>query len=129
MEIRVVDFRTDKRFDRRRREARTLEAIIGMYCRAHHGGAGALCADCAALADYAQRRLERCVFGDAKPKCANCLVHCYRDEMRERVREVMRWAGPRMLLRNPWLAVMHLVDGRRPVPQLPVRAPGERDAP
>lgn len=129
METRVVDFRTDKRFDRRRREARTLEAMILMYCRAHHGRGGAPCADCGGLADYAQRRLERCVFGDAKPTCANCLVHCYRDEMRERVREVMRWAGPRMLLRHPYLAVMHLLDGRRPVPQLPVRAGKKPDSP
>jgi hypothetical protein len=31
--------------------------------------------------------------------------------MRERVREVMRYAGPRMLLHHPWLAICHLVDG------------------
>ncbi len=45
---------------------------------------------CAALLEYATRRLERCVFGDAKPTCANCLVHCYTAEMREKVRVMMR---------------------------------------
>lgn len=78
-----------------------------------------MCAECAALAGYARRRLERCVFGDAKPTCANCVVHCYRADMRERVREMMRWAGPRMLLRHPVLAIRHMIDGRRPALLLP----------
>ena len=123
MEVRVIPFVTDKRFVRRRREHRTLEAMIAMYCIHHHGGDG-LCADCRDLADYALRRLERCVFGDAKPTCANCTVHCYRDDMRERVRVVMRWAGPRMLARHPILAITHILDGRRPAPALPAKRGG-----
>lgn len=119
MEQKVVEFRTDKRYARRAREQKTLEAMMGMYCRRHHG-ARALCAECSALAEYAERRLERCVFGDAKPTCANCVVHCYRDDMRERIREMMRWAGPRMLFRHPILGIMHKLDGRRPAPLLPV---------
>ena len=78
-----------------------------------------LCAECAALMDYATRRLDRCVFGDDKPTCANCKVHCYSKSMRERVREVMRYAGPRMVWRHPVLALAHLRDGRRPAPDLP----------
>lgn len=121
MERKVIEFRTDKRFAFRAREHRTLEAMMRMYCR-HHHGAKALCAECSALAEYAQRRLERCVFGDAKPTCANCLVHCYRADERERIRAMMRWAGPRMIFRHPLLAFMHkVVDGRRPAPQLPAR--------
>jgi hypothetical protein len=97
---------------RRRRERKTLQAMMRMYCRGHHGQA--LCMECSALARYAERRLERCVFGDAKPTCANCSVHCYKAAMRERMRAVMRWSGPRMLLRHPLLAVLHMLDGRRP---------------
>jgi hypothetical protein len=118
MATKVVEFRTDKRFARRARELKTLETMLRMYCRHHHGGEP-LCAECAALAEYARRRLERCVFGDAKPTCANCLVHCYRADMRERVREMMRWAGPRMLFRHPVLGILHILDGRRPAPLLP----------
>ena len=124
---RVVEFRTDRRFSRRAREAKTLDAMIRMHCM-HHHGSGPLCTECEALSGYARRRLERCVFGDAKPTCANCVVHCYRGDMRERVREVMRWAGPRMLLRHPVLAVWHLADSRRPVPLLPGGRP-EDDRP
>lgn len=122
MEAKVVEFRTDPRFVRRAREQRTLEAMMRMYCRRHHGGEP-LCAECSELAQYAQRRLERCVFGDEKPTCANCLVHCYKAAMRERVRVIMRWAGPRMLLRHPVLAIRHVIDGHRPAPRLPGKAP------
>jgi len=104
---------------RRSRELDTIAAMITMYCRAHHRPAGAmLCADCGALHDYARRRLRRCVFGDAKPTCAKCTVHCYKAAMRERVRQVMRWAGPRMLWRHPVLALWHEVAGRRAAPSL-----------
>lgn len=103
---------------RRKRELRTIQAMIRMYCRHHHSGDQRLCVDCAGLAAYAERRLESCVFGDAKPTCAKCTVHCYSASKREQVKMVMRWAGPRMLLRHPVLAMFHLVDGRRFAPQL-----------
>jgi Nitrous oxide-stimulated promoter len=107
----------------RARELTTIGVMVRMYCRDHHGTGGALCNECRALMDYATRRLERCVFGDDKPTCANCTVHCYTKEMRERIRDVMRYAGPRMLLRHPWLGITHLIDGRRPAPELPKKSP------
>jgi len=101
---------------RLRRERTTIAAMIGIYCRDHHGGRD-LCASCGQLAVYAAQRLDRCPFGADKPTCANCTVHCYRPEMRDRVKIVMRYAGPRMLLRHPILAVMHKwVDARRDAP-------------
>jgi hypothetical protein len=120
--MQTVEFTTDKRFVRRRRELKVIQTMVGLYCRGNrHAGRAPLCADCAALLSYATRRLERCVFGDAKPTCANCVVHCYRAEMREQIRAVMRWAGPRMMLRHPIMAIAHLIDERRPVPMLPVK--------
>lgn len=125
MKPQVISFVTDKRFVRRRRELATIEAMARMYCRHHHGGPG-LCRECKELHDYARRRLERCVFGDAKPTCANCTVHCYRADMREKVRAMMRWSGPRMLLRHPVVAILHMIDGRRPAPRLPEKRQGAR---
>jgi hypothetical protein len=102
---RVIEFVSDKRFVRRARELKTIETMLRLYCRGHeHERSAPLCADCAALFEYATRRLERCVFGDSKPTCTNCLVHCYSAQAREQVRVVMRWAGPRMLLRHPIVA-------------------------
>jgi hypothetical protein len=112
---------------RLRREWRTLDAMIAIACRGRRhdrqgSGRRALCAECAELRAYAEQRLLRCPFGADKPTCNNCQVHCYRPEMRERVREIMRFAGPRMLLRHPMLAVLHLVvDERRPAPPKPSR--------
>ena len=104
---------------RRTREFRIIATMLRMYCYSHHApGQTRLCAECLALHDYARRRLERCVFGDAKPTCANCTVHCYKASMREQIRQVMRWAGPRMLWRHPVLAVRHILDGRKPAPVL-----------
>lgn len=105
------------------REEKTIAAMIALYCRDHHadaapsgGGsadAGGLCPECAELLAYACRRLETCRYGADKPTCANCATHCYAPARRERVREVMRYSGPRMLRRHPLLAVAHLVDGRK----------------
>lgn len=116
----VVEFVTDKRFVRRARELTVIKAMVRMYCRGHgHPKGDPLCADCNELYEYATRRLERCVFGDAKPTCANCTVHCYSAEKREQIRTVMKWAGPRMTFRHPILALLHVFDGRRPAPMLP----------
>jgi hypothetical protein len=103
---------------RRALELRTLLAMVTIHCRDRHGDDHDLCDGCAALAAYATRRLSRCVFGDDKPTCANCTVHCYNASMREAVRAVMRYAGPRMIYRHPMLALAHVRHGRRPAPSL-----------
>jgi hypothetical protein len=97
------------------REKRTLQAMVRMYCRAHHGTAKGLCAACDDLLAYSLCRLDRCPFGAEKTTCAKCPIHCYKPAMRTKVQAVMRWAGPRMLWRHPILAVVHMLGGlRRP---------------
>lgn len=97
------------------REWKTLQLMIWLSCRDLHGRRKALCAPCEELRAYAERRLGKCPFAEEKPTCVMCPVHCYEAEMRERVRQVMRYAGPRMLLRHPVLAIRHLLDERRPL--------------
>jgi hypothetical protein len=109
------------------REKRTVEAMIGLYCRAQHGAGHGLCAGCAALADYAWLRLQKCPFQQGKTTCAKCPVHCYRPEKRQQIRAVMRYAGPRMVLRHPRLALLHLLDGLKKSPLPPEKA-GQLDA-
>nr|MBP8870902.1 nitrous oxide-stimulated promoter family protein [Bacteroides sp.] len=60
------------------------------------------------LLEYAHMRLSRCPFGEKKNTCRLCTIHCYKPEMKERMREVMRYAGPRMLLYHPAAALRHL---------------------
>lgn len=92
------------------RERHTVEAMIALYCRLNHHG-GDLCHECRELNDYAAARLANCPFGDDKPTCLHCRIHCYTPRMRERIGEVMRFSGPRMIRRHPVLAIRHLVDG------------------
>lgn len=94
------------------REMKTLNVMIALHCRAQHDAKPSLCLSCRELADYAAYRLDKCPFRDEKPTCAKCTVHCYSPAMRERIRAVMRYAGPRMLLRHPVMAVRHLLDER-----------------
>ena len=100
------------------RERKTVRAMMDLYCADHHC-AGGLCRECAELAAYADRRLDLCPYGHDKPTCTNCPIHCYRPQPRERMREVMRYAGPRMLTTHPVLAVMHIFAGKREAPPLP----------
>lgn len=97
--------------------------MLNLWCRVHHGTTRhtGLCHDCSGLAAYADTRLERCVFGEGKPVCKDCPIHCYRPAEKNLMREVMRWAGPRMLRVHPVLAVRHLLDGKK-------RIPGRRSA-
>lgn len=97
--------------DRIEREKRVVKRMIGLYCRAHHGGTETLCPACSALCDFAGRRLDGCRFGGEKPPCELCRVHCYAPAYRERIREVMRYAGPRMLFYAPYDALWHLLRG------------------
>ena len=109
------------------REARTIEAMITIYCHGRHGTRGhEWCSECTTLAAYAGLRLEKCPYQEHKTTCTKCPTHCYRQDMRDQVREVMRYAGPRMIWKHPYLAVMHLlVDSRREKPE---RARSQRGA-
>ncbi len=109
------------RHPRMLREEKTIAAMIELYCCAHHATTDALCTECDALLAYARARLRRCPYQECKPTCVKCPVHCYKPEMRDRVRAVMRYAGPRMLLRHPLLAVLHLIDGWKKAPPAPRR--------
>jgi hypothetical protein len=102
---------------RLKREEKTIDLMIYLYCQGNHGTKGRLCEACLELKEYAHLRLEKCPYQEQKTTCANCLTHCYKQSMRDQVRTVMRYVGPRMLFKHPWLAIMHMLDGlRKPVP-------------
>jgi len=91
------------------REWSTVTAMLRIYCRDKHGGS--LCSECEELKRYVSARLDRCRFGEDKPTCAKCPVHCYQRERREQIKLVMRYSGPRMLWEHPWLSFWHMIDG------------------
>ena len=92
-------------------ERATLRAMIRIFCKGQHGE-DPLCKECSQLWDYAEERLTKCPFGVEKPTCQNCTVHCYKPEMRQQIREAMRYAGPRMIWHHPIMAIRHLIHNR-----------------
>lgn len=102
--------------DRITEEKISVERMIRLYCRYKEGNRR-LCPECSAMLEYALGRLDKCRFSNDKPTCRKCPVHCYRPDMRRRIRKVMRWSGPRMILFHPCMAVRHLareLTARRP---------------
>lgn len=112
-----------RKLDKLEREKKTLSAMLRIYCRNHHGSTGKqLCPDCKQLHEYADQRLEKCPFGDEKGPCSQCEIHCYKPEMRKRIRDVMRYSGPRMLSSHPVLALSHLINERKHKSRPPKKA-------
>ena len=103
-------------------EKRTVRHMIELWCRKNHGhkamldmdrnslGGKAMCDECRKMLDYSLARLDHCRFGDRKTKCHKCTVHCYRPDMREKIRAVMRFSGPRMILFHPLEALRYLLS-------------------
>lgn len=103
----------DKLRDKREREKVVVGEMIALYCRGNHGAKrGGLCADCAQLLAYAHLRSEKCPYMEKKTFCSSCKTHCYQPEMRERIRTVMRYSGPRMIFVHPVMAIRHLIESR-----------------
>ena len=101
---------------RMQREAKTVEMMIRRYCRDMHHTKNALCEECEKLLIYAGERLRGCPFQENKTTCGKCPIHCYKPGMRRKIQDVMRYVGPRMILTNPVLSVMHTFDGLRKEP-------------
>ena len=91
------------------REHKTINTMIQMYCERCHKSEKDLCQDCSDLYNYAEERLKKCRFGEAKPTCDSCTIHCYKPDMREKIRAVMRYAGPRMIYTHPIMGFRHLL--------------------
>lgn len=100
------------------REHSSVQAMIMLYCRKNHQ-CRTLCQECGELAGYAGKRLTKCPYGEGKTTCAKCPTHCYKPDMRERIRTVMRYSGPRMIWHHPIAAFQHLSDERRKKPVTP----------
>lgn len=98
---------------RREQEKALVSQMIALYCRKKHGGKKGLCAECQKLADYARSRSDHCPFMETKTFCSNCKVHCYQPAMREQIKDVMRFSGPRMIFTHPAAAIRHVIETKR----------------
>jgi len=105
--------------DRMGREAKTIKAMVKLYCKHHHDLNVDDCGECSVIQAYALDRLYHCPFQEGKTSCKKCPIHCYKPDMKEEVRKVMRYSGPRMMLRHPLLTIFHLIDDRQEEPVRP----------
>ena len=98
---------------KREREKRTVSLMIRIYCKKKHGTKKGLCPECEALDAYARMRSDKCPFMETKTFCSNCKVHCYKADMREKIRAVMRFSGPRMIFSHPIMAIRHVIESKK----------------
>ncbi len=99
---------------KREREKQTVSEMIALYCKKNHRTKrGELCLECIQLRNYAVMRSDKCPFMENKTFCSNCKVHCYKPEMREKIRKVMRYSGPRMIFHHPVMAVRHVIENKK----------------
>jgi hypothetical protein len=99
--------------NKREYEKQVVSQMIAIYCKKQHHTKGTLCPECAELQNYAKMRSDKCPFMETKTFCSNCKVHCYKPEMREKIKAVMRFSGPRMIFYHPVTAVRHLIETKK----------------
>lgn len=91
-------------------EKKTVQEMIRLYCHGkHHTHGQELCQECEYIAAYAAEKLQQCPRMDIKTFCSQCPIHCYGKSERERIQEIMRYAGPRMLLHHPMMTMHHML--------------------
>lgn len=95
------------------KEKDVVGKMITIYCRSKHKSGNQLCTVCEDLNTYALQRLERCPFGEGKPTCGSCTIHCYKKDMREKIKTVMRYSGPRLLFIHPIVTIKHMIRERK----------------
>lgn len=90
-------------------EKKTIEFMINLYCEKNHKTED-LCQQCKELKEFTHKKIDRCPKKETKTFCSTCTIHCYPKEKREEIRQVMKWAGPRMLWYKPSLALKHIAN-------------------
>ncbi|MBQ8802410.1 MAG: nitrous oxide-stimulated promoter family protein [Tyzzerella sp.] len=98
---------------KREKEKELVSQMIALYCKKQHGGRNGLCEECAKLDAYARMRSDKCPFMETKTFCSNCKVHCYKPDMREKIRKVMCFSGPRMIFSHPITAIRHVIESKK----------------
>ena len=99
--------------DKQKKEQELVGRMIGIYCKGKKHSRAATCAECAELMEYAVKRIASCPDTETKTFCSNCKTHCFAPVMRESIRAVMRYSGPRMLFFDPVILIKHIYHKKR----------------
>ena len=102
-----------KDINKKREEEKIIVAhMISLYCKKNHRSKE-LCPQCRELLNYAWERSDKCPFMKNKTFCSNCKVHCYKSDMREMIKKVMRYSGPRIIFYHPIKALSHVIESKK----------------
>ena len=92
------------------KEKQTINLMINIYCRKKHKHKNGLCEDCQELLEYAHKRLDFCKFGNEKSFCSKCPIHCYKKDMKVKIKDVMKFSGPRLIIYSPMQFIKHIFE-------------------
>lgn len=59
-----------------------------------------LCPECTSFLAYAITKRLKCPLEAEKPTCKHCKIHCYAKPEREKMREIMSYAGRKLMMRG-----------------------------
>lgn len=91
---------------KRDREKKVVNLMIGLYCQKNHKGVS-LCDNCSKLVDYSNTKLNNCPIMASKKFCSQCHIKCYDTEYKQKIKEVMKFAGPYMMFYHPFVTIKH----------------------
>lgn len=92
------------------KQKKTIELMVKLYCKKNHGTENDVCAECREILDYAMVRVSNCRYGENKPNCGDCKTCCYKKDMKNKMINIMKYSGPRLLIHNPKVAIEHIID-------------------
>lgn len=96
-----------------KKDLRLIGKFVEVYCAGRHGtversplmlpaglGQRNLCRECALFMEYAITKRMKCPLEAEKPGCKHCRIHCYNEQQRKKVREIMSYSGRKLMLQG-----------------------------
>lgn len=94
---------------KRDREKKVITEMVKLYCKKNHKN-DKLCDECRDVLNYSLNRIDNCKYMDTKTFCSNCKAPCYGPKMKEKVKQIMKFSGPRILFHHPLLVISHMLS-------------------
>src|SRR6056297_90918 len=90
-------------------EKKVLRKMVHIYCRGNHSK-NSPCSECMEVINYGLNKIDSCIYGINKPFCSKCTIHCYEENMKKKVKDIMRYSGPRIIFYHPIISLKHFLS-------------------
>lgn len=99
-------------------DKKIISTMISIYCNGNSHKANEenkvkddICPNCKRLQEYAYSKIDKCpkLKSGKKAICGTCKNNCYMqdDELSNMMKAVMKYSGPRMILKHPLMTIKH----------------------